>query len=403
MRRSLSVSATASLLVTAPAFVVLGSGTAHAAPALHVQTTAPAVLGIAGESTPITVKASASGGQATAELGVKLTGVDLGAALGGLNSDTVQLSWQDGNTWRRLDVAPAGSDAVTATLPKRALGPDAQTLSLRLRVAPKQVKGKTATFDPSAPKPKDPANPYGRIVLTTTLRPVDLPGTEAATDQDDVRLGAPTIALVGLPGTYTPGGPPKEFRVKVDNPTDSEYRDMMAVFGFELAGGNDKSLLTMEYGTDSGKWRAVVARDVAGGCGMSNTLPKFLELAPHAGTEERLRMTVAAAAKPGAGVMSAALDVSPGPDGAIAEFCGEHGPLTIAAEGGTPTTTPPATTPAPGGGATPADSGASTPDAGPRLAETGSDSGTGGYMVAGAAALAAAGAGAVFAVRRRRA
>ncbi|MEU8134392.1 hypothetical protein [Streptodolium elevatio] len=416
MRRSFAVTATASLLATAPAIVVLGAGSASAESGLTVQTTAPGVLGIAADPTAFTVKVTNSGQAAhSTKLAFTLAGANLNPALGGLGPQTVALQWQDNDgAWRDVAVAAAGSDSVTAALPQREFGSGEQVVKMRVRVAPKAPAGpdgELATFnshDPSAPKPADPANPYGHITLTTTATPVGETAKAAAggaaTDTDTVKLGAPVVSLVNHPTTHAPGGTPKEFTLKIDNATDSTYTALSTMLAFDLTSGNDSALVKLESSSDGKAWKPVPAMEVPGE--MINPLPGTVGVQPRSAVEQQLRMSFTGAAKPGDGVTYLAADVldttaeEPAP---IAEFCGERGKFAIVTTDSSPGPSP---TPSGSAGPRPTDTPQpvpSTPSPAPVLADTGGDDNSTTLIGAAAAALILAGGGIAFAVHRRRA
>ncbi|MCF2529450.1 LPXTG cell wall anchor domain-containing protein [Yinghuangia soli] len=405
MRRSLAVTATASLLATAPALAVLAApGTAYAEGSAAVQTTAPGVLGIAGSPTPFSVKVS--NGNEQDVLGFELSGADLNPALGGLQDATIDLEWQDGNgKWHPVTLKDTGKDKVSGSLPARDFAGET-VVQMRVRVAPKAPAGpddELATFnahDPSAPKPPDPANPYGHIKLATSLRNAPEADLKSATqdppkaaDTDTVKLGAPTVALVDYPATHVPGGPAKQYKLRIDNPTDSAYPSLSAMLAFDLkTTGNDSKLLKLEASKDGKDWKPVPAMDVPGE--MINPLPDPYAIQPRSSVDQLLRMSFTDDAKPGDGVTYLAVDVMEGDEGEpapIAEFCGERGLFKIVTA-----------EPAPTGAPTPGTPGTPAPD-GPTLADTGGDSNTTTLMGIGAALLAAAGGGTAYAMRRRRA
>ncbi|MFC9225512.1 LAETG motif-containing sortase-dependent surface protein [Streptomyces hygroscopicus] len=257
----------------------------------------------------------------------------------------------------------------------------------------------TPTEDPSATATATPSE-----TATPTPGPTDEPGGECADNGDYNEDPELSTTLVGLPSKVVAGSGFHGFTYQVKNGSDRTYQrvdfGLFAGTAHESAPDGTGKYLTLQYkDPESGAWKAISTDENDPGSGYIG----YTDVRPHETLTVDLRLSVAKSAPEGFGY-AISVGVYADDEGNCAYSTGEYYEFDVLKAGSKPGQVPPAD-PKPQGGKKPLPhkpEGDTQISPKGTLAETGSSSALPMIAVLGGVAMAAGG-GAVFVVRRRRA
>ncbi|WNE97200.1 LPXTG cell wall anchor domain-containing protein [Streptomyces luomodiensis] len=262
--------------------------------------------------------------------------------------------------------------------------------------------------DTQAPTPTDEPTdkPTDKPTETTTPTPgpTEEPGGECADDGDYNEDPDLSTTLVGLPSKVVAGSGFHGFTYQVKNDSDRTYQrvdfGLFAGTAHESAPDGTGRYLTLQYkDPESGAWKAISTDENDPGSGYIG----YTDVRPHETLTVDLRLSVAKSAPEGFGY-AISVGVYADDEGNCAYSTGEYYEFDVLKAGSKPGEVPPAD-PKPQGGKKPLPhKPEGDKEISPKgsLAETGSSSALPMIAVIGGVAMAAGG-GAVFVVRRRRA
>ncbi|WAP56640.1 LAETG motif-containing sortase-dependent surface protein [Streptomyces sp. S465] len=262
--------------------------------------------------------------------------------------------------------------------------------------------------DTQAPTPTDEPTdkPTDKPTETTTPTPgpTEEPGGECADDGDYNEDPDLSTTLVGLPSKVVAGSGFHGFTYQVKNDSDRTYQrvdfGLFAGTVHESAPDGTGTYLTLQYkDPESGAWKAISTDENDPGSGYIG----YTDVRPHETLTVDLRLSVAKSAPEGFGY-AISVGVYADDEGNCAYSTGEYYEFDVLKAGSKPGEVPPAD-PKPQGGKKPLPhkpEGDTEISPKGSLAETGSSSALPMIAVIGGVAMAAGG-GAVFVVRRRRA
>ncbi|WP_445515146.1 LAETG motif-containing sortase-dependent surface protein [Streptomyces sp. NEAU-174] len=269
-----------------------------------------------------------------------------------------------------------------------------------------------STSATEAPTPGDPSGtPSGTPTETATPTPTptststEVPGDgECADDGDYNEDPELSTTLVGLPSKVVAGSGFHGFTFQVKNESDRSYQrvdfGLFAGTVHESAPDGTGKYLTLQYkDPESGAWKAISTDESDPGSGYIG----YTDVRPHETLTVDLRLSVAKSAPEGFGY-AISVGVYADDEGNCVYSTGEYYEFDVLKAGSEPGQVPPAD-PKPQGGKKPLPhkpEGDTEISPKGSLAETGSSSALPMIAVIGGVAMAAGG-GAVFVVRRRRA
>ncbi|WP_413799826.1 LAETG motif-containing sortase-dependent surface protein [Streptomyces iranensis] len=267
-----------------------------------------------------------------------------------------------------------------------------------------------STSATQAPTPGDPSGtpsstPTETATPTPTPTSTEEPGEgECADDGDYNEDPELSTTLVGLPSKVVAGSGFHGFKFQVKNESDRAYQRVdFGVFAgtvHESAPDGTGKYLTLQYkDPESGAWKAISTDESDPGSGYIG----YTDVRPHETLTVDLRLSVAKSAPEGFGY-AISVGVYADDEGNCVYSTGEYYEFDVLKAGSTPGDVPPAD-PKPQGGKKPLPhkpKGDTEISPQGSLAETGSSSALPMIAVIGGVAMAAGG-GAVFVVRRRRA
>ncbi|MFT9477761.1 LAETG motif-containing sortase-dependent surface protein [Streptomyces sp. 11-1-2] len=259
------------------------------------------------------------------------------------------------------------------------------------------------TSPTQAPTPADPSGTPTETA-TPTPGPTDEPGDECADDGDYNEDPELSTTLVGLPSKVVAGSGFHGFKFQVKNDSDRSYQrvdfGLFAGTVHESAPDGTGKYLTLQYkDPETGAWKAISTDENDAGSGYIG----YTDVRPHETLTVDLRLSVAKSAPEGFGY-AISVGVYADDEGNCVYSTGEYYEFDVLKAGSEPGKVPPAD-PKPQGGKKPLpQKPEGNTEISPQgsLAETGSSSALPMIALIGGVAMAAGG-GAVFVVRRRRA
>ncbi|MFJ9249912.1 hypothetical protein [Streptomyces sp. NPDC101776] len=293
-------------------------------PALAVSTAAPTEIGLAGRPVGFTTTASNVGTDDTSSARL-IYHVDGGA---GLPPNAVSLEYRlSGTTWKTVPLTLSGTQ-FSGELPESFPLAAARSRTVQLRLG----------LPMGTPHHGD-SNGGTQSLKLTTLVSYGSSGAANDTDEDTVKVDAPTVGLSAVPATVTAGGPGITFQATVKNPTSSAYENLTEV------------LFTSRYATvqvlRSGAWKTL--RPITAGAEPDvygfDIIGKDASMAADSGTVTKIRLAYRKDAPAGTTTVHPCVFVNEGSTPFTGTtFCGASAATVVkaAASGTTPTasTTP---------------------------------------------------------------
>ncbi|WP_413808900.1 LAETG motif-containing sortase-dependent surface protein [Streptomyces sp. OE57] len=299
--------------------------------------------------------------------------------------------------------SPAPSASETVTPPPEDPAPSETPTDQATPTTPAPSTSATQAPTPGDPSPS--STPTETATPTPTPTSTEEPGDgECADDGDYNEDPELSTTLVGLPSKVVAGSGFHGFRFQVKNESDRAYQrvdfGLFAGTVHESAPDGTGKYLTLQYkDPESGAWKAISTDESDPGSGYIG----YTDVRPHETLTVDLRLSVANSAPEGFGY-AISVGVYADDEGNCVYSTGEYYEFDVLKAGSEPGHVPPAD-PKPQGGKKPLPhkpEGDTEISPKGSLAETGSSSALPMIAVIGGVAMAAGG-GAVFVVRRRRA